>query len=326
MTSILDNMKYLPKGLAVRIEHECSCTKGTLLHQWGDLYIQSNAKVRHIRHAWNSFLIYTTSPDKSNLRALSLEEILGHIYLDKEGKTSLRQVLSWSIDQIKSCGNTPCPSAVAVATATPECTATCPPPTATATCSPPECSEPPCPQMSEELQRLERIHLSSILDSTMMVRVEVEKRGVLEAELQPDGTFSYDDGEVGFQGLNSFELLWYYRRRFPAENDPLMDLDAWIDLDSEFALHRIHFHSDTKSLAAHIKEMFADIPPLMVIGSEDADATSDPDPLCLFMARLEDKEAIYRRELRMLTAIEEKQRVVKDLEAQVALMRTRVGI
>jgi hypothetical protein len=164
----------------------------------------------------------------------------------------------------------------------------------------------------------------------MTVCVEVGTRGVLKAELHPDGTFSYDDGEVEFMGLNSFELLWYYRRSFPAENDPLSDLQIWIDVESDMALGFIQFHSDTKSLLDRVKEFYADMPPLVAI---DADGSAiaephpeDPDPLCLFMARLEDKEAIYRRELRMLEAIEEKQRVVKDLEAQVALMRTKVGI
>jgi hypothetical protein len=41
---------------------------------------------------------------------------------------------------------------------------------------------------------------------------------------------------------------------------------------------------------------------------------------------LEDKEALYRRELRILAAIEEKQRVVKDLEAQVKTVRARMGL
>jgi hypothetical protein len=157
----------------------------------------------------------------------------------------------------------------------------------------------------------------------MAVRVEVGTRGVLEAELHPDGTFSYDDGEVGFQGLNSFELLWYYRNRFPQENDSLSDLQTWIDLGSDMALGFIRFHSDTRPLLDRVKDMFADMPPLAEI---DAIAEPHPDPLCLLMARLKDKEAIYRRELRILEAIEEKQRVVKDLEAQVALMRTKVGI
>jgi len=164
----------------------------------------------------------------------------------------------------------------------------------------------------------------------MKLRVEVTNRGVMEAELHPDGTFSYDDGEVGFQGLNSFELLHYYRRRFPQENDSLADLDVLIDLDYEMALGFIYFFTDTRPIRYHVEQMFADMPPLAPI---DADGSAmaephpeDPDPLCLFMARLEDKEAIYRRELRILTAIEEKQRVVADLEAQVALMRTRVGI
>jgi hypothetical protein len=173
--------------------------------------------------------------------------------------------------------------------------------------------------MPDEFRREERIHLSSLLDSTMAVRVEVGTRGILEAELHPDGTFSYDDGEVEFMGLNSFELLWYYRRRFPAEDDPLSDLQIWIDVESDMPLGFIRFHSDTKSLLDRVKEFFADMPPLVLI-------ESDPDPLCLLMARLEDKEAIYRRELRILSAIEEKQRVVKDLEEQVIAMKKRMGV
>jgi hypothetical protein len=162
----------------------------------------------------------------------------------------------------------------------------------------------------------------------MAVRVEVGTRGVLKAELHPDGTFSYDDGEVEFMGLDSFELLWYYRRRFPAKDDPLSDLQAWIDVESDVALGFIYFHSDTRPLLDRVKEMFKDMPPLASIGLADGSAITepDPDPLCLFMARLEDKEALYRRELRILTAIEEKQRVVKDLEAQVKTVRARMGL
>jgi hypothetical protein len=96
------------------------------------------------------------------------------------------------------------------------------------------------------------------------------------------------------------------------------------------ALGFIQFHSDTRPLLDRVKEFYADMPPLVPIDSASAPSSAiaepHPDPLCLFMARLEDKEAIYRRELRILEAIEEKQRIVKDLEAQVKLMRTRVGI
>ena len=420
MTSILDNMKHLPKGLPIRIEEETYIQKGILSHQFGDLYMQSSdGQVRHIRHAWNSFLKRTQNPDAEVLKNLPLENVLDHFYLDKEVdgfKVSLAQVLTWSVERIKSCHQTdihapfrqarhlightlpvllqgrdsiltvsPCPSdptkgvlafdgggreqtivhphltpiepfletvvlkadktitlraflswnpeaikafftsreATATATATcpsPEATATA---TATAECPPPETNS--WPEMPEEWKRLERIHLSSLLDSAMTVRVEVGSRGVLKAELQPNGTFTYDDGEVGFMGLNSFELLYYYRRRFPQENDPLADLDVLIDLDYEMALGFIYFFTDTKPLRDHVKDMFADMPPLAPAGGSVV-AEPNPDPLCLLMARLEDKEAIYRRELRILTAIEEKQQVVKDLEAQVSLMRTRVGI
>ena len=254
-----------------------------------------------------------------------IEPFLETVVLKADKTITLRAFLSWNPEAIK---------AFFVSRETTTTTATCPPPvatataTATATCSPPETTQ--WVEMSEEVKRLERIHLSSLLDCTMTVRVEVGTRGVLKAELHPDGTFSYDDGEVGFMGLNSFELLWYYRRRFPQENDSLADLDVLIDLDYEMALGFIYFSTDTRPVLYHVREMFADMPPLAEIGSASAtgsaEATSDPDPLCLFMARLEDKEAIYRRELRILTAIEEKQRVVTDLEAQVALMRTRVGI
>jgi len=322
MTSILDNMKHLPKGLSIKIEDGTYLEKGRLTYQWSALHIQAeDGEVRHIRHAWNRFLKYTCNPDAEVLKNLPLEDVLDHIYLDKEVdgfKVRLAQVLTWPLDRIKQCGQaTPCPSP--------------PEATATATCPPPEATfNQSCPRMREEPRRLERIHLSSLLDSTMKLRVEVGTRGVLEAELHPDGTFSYDDGEVEFMGLNSFELLWYYRRRFPAENDPLSDLQAWIDVESDMPLGFIYFFTDTRPILYHVKKMFEDMPPLAPIGSADGSAMAEPhpepDPLCLFMARLEDKEAIYRRELRILTAIEEKQRVVKDLEAQVALMRTRVGL
>jgi hypothetical protein len=323
MTSILDNMKYLPKGLPIRIEEETYIQKGILSHQWGDLYMQSSdGQVRHIRHAWNSFLKYTLNPDAGVLKNLPLEDVLDHFYLDKEingFKVRLAQVLTWPVERIKGLGLEPTPDA------------TCPPPeaTATATCPPPDATastNQTLPEIPEEFKRLERIHLSSLLDSTMAVRVEVGTRGILQAELHPDGTFSYDDGEVEFMGLNSFELLWYYRRRFPAENDPLSDLQTWIDVESDMALGFIRFHSDTRPLLDRVKEFYADMPPLVDAMADVASTTSEPDPLCLFMAKLEDKEAIYRRELRMLEAIEEKQRVVKDLESQVMLMRTRVGI
>jgi len=433
MTSILDNVKHLPKGLPIRIEEETYHQKGILSHQFGGLYMQSSdGWVRHIRHAWNSFLKHTLNPDAEVLKNLPLEDMLDHFYLDKEVdgfKVSLKQLLSWPVEKIKSCHRsdpfrkalhwmghpipvicqgrnytftvTPwasdsskgilnldgsgkeqilihptlcsiepfletvvlqadktltlrallewsaaeiqaflspavavaatisqatatatCPPAVATATATATETATA---TATATCSPPQTTH--WPEMPEELKRLERIHLSSLLDCTMTVRVELGTRGVLKAELHPDGTFSYDDGEVEFMGLNSFELLYYYRRHFPQENDSLADLDVLIDLDYEMALGFIYFFTDTRPLLDRVKEFYADMPPLAPIGSAITEPDpEDPDPLCLFMARLEDKEAIYRRELRILEAIEEKQRVVKDLEAQVALMRTRVGI
>ena len=420
MTSILDNVKHLPKGLPIRIEESTYIQKGILSHQFGGLYMQSSdGQVRHIRHAWNHFLKRTLSPDAEVLQNLPLENVLDHFYLDKEVdgcKVSLAQALSWPVERIESCHQTdihapfrqalhlightlpvllqgrdntltvsPYPSdptkgvlafdgggreqtivhphltpiepfletvvlkadktltlraflswnpeaikAFFASRETTPPTASCPPPvavataTATAECPPPETNS--WPEMPEELKRLERIHLSSLLDSTMTVYVEVEKRGRLQAELHPNGTFSYDDGEVGFMGLNSFELLHYYRRRFPQENDSLADLDVLIDLDYEMALGFIYFHSDTRPVLYHVKKMFEDMPPLAPIASGSAKATSDPDPLCLLMARLEDKEAIYRRELRILTAIEEKQQVVKDLETEVAFMRTRVGI
>jgi hypothetical protein len=323
MTSILDNVTHLPKGLPIRIEESTYIQKGILSHQWGDLYMQSSdGQVRHIRHAWNSFLKHTQTPDAEVLKNLPLENLLDHVFLDKEGgKVSLAQILTWPVERIKGLGLEATPEATC-----PVPVATCPPPVATATCPPPDAiasTDQPCPEIPEEFKRLERIHLSSLLDSTMTVRMEVGTRGVLKAELHPDGTFSYDDGEVEFMGLDSFELLWYYRRRFPQENDSLANLDY------EMALGFIQFHSDTRPLLDRVKEFYADMPPLVPIadGSTMAEPNpEDPDPLCLFMARLEDKEAIYRRELRILTAIEEKQRVVKDLEAQVALMRTKVGI
>jgi len=407
MTSILDNMKHLPKGLPVRIEESTNIQKGILSYQFGGLYMQSSdGQVWHIRYAWNSFLKRTQTPDAEVLKNLPLENVLDHFYLDKKVdgfKVSLAQVLTWSVERIKSCHQTdvqapfrqalhlighplpviiqgrdsiltvsPCPSdptkgilafdwngrgnqiyvhpseyshdsyletvvlkadktltlraflewsATEIQAFLRPVAATCPAPIATATAT----FDQPWPDMPEELKRVERIHLSSLLDCAMTVYVEFEKRGRLEATLHPDGTFSYDNGEVGCIGLNSFELFWHYMRRFPQEKDiDMCNLETLIDVNSEWTLHFIHFHSDTTPLVDHVKNMFADMPPL-VDASADI-AIADPDPLCLLMARLEDKEAIYRRELRILTAIEEKQQVVKDLEAQVKLMRTRIGI
>ena len=110
MTIILDNVKHLPKGLPIKIGYGTYLEKGLLTRQWSDLYIQAEDGVlRHLRHAWNRFLKHICSPDVEVLQNLLLEDILGHIYLDKEVdgfKVSLAQVLMWPTERIRASGST----------------------------------------------------------------------------------------------------------------------------------------------------------------------------------------------------------------------------
>ena len=159
-----------------------------------------------------------------------------------------------------------------------------------------------CPRIPETLKRQEQAELSALLDSPMKVLIKVDGHPAKEAELHSDGTFSYDDGEVGFYGLHSAELVWYYTRTTSAE-----------------ALQQIYFLSQPdKSLAHYVEEFYEDMPGLV---------TSEPrPPLHLLMARLEDKEALLQKQLREMAAIEAKRLVVADLEQQVRTMKARLGL
>jgi len=135
----------------------------------------------------------------------------------------------------------------------------------------------------------------------MKVLVKVDGHPAKEGELHSDGTFSYDDGEVGFYGLHSSELVWYHTRT-----------------NSPEALQQIYFLSQPdKSLALYVEEFYEDMPALVESG---------PNPLHLLMARLEDKEALLQKQLREMAAIEAKRLVVADLEQQVRTMKARLGL
>ena len=126
----------------------------------------------------------------------------------------------------------------------------------------------PCPTIPEAFRAEERAHLKA-LDRIGMVKLELASVS-LSAHLESNGTFTYDDGEVGFSALNSFELLWHlnqHKMGVPSDAKHLLSgLESRLQIDPNYALRCIFFRPyEFKSLAELIEEEFKDMPPLIPV-------------------------------------------------------------
>jgi len=165
----------------------------------------------------------------------------------------------------------------------------------------------PSPTISEELRETERIHLKA-LNRVGPVKVEVASVAIF-ASLEDNGTFSYDDGEVGFSALNSFELLWHlsgHTLGVPSDaRHRLWGLESRATLDPNYALRSIFFRPyESTSLAELVDDVFKDMPPLIPV----------PSSYEAVLERLQAKEAALLDEIRTLEEILERQARIKALE------------
>jgi len=163
----------------------------------------------------------------------------------------------------------------------------------------------PSPTIPEMMRRSEAMDLKA-LNRVGPVKVEVASVALF-ASLEDNGTFSYDDGEVGFTALNSFELLWHLGKKgLPSDaKHRVWGLESRLALDPNYALCFIFFRPyETTSLAELVDDMFKDMPPLIPIAS----------PYEAVLERLEAKEVALLDEIRTLEEILERQARIKALE------------
>jgi len=146
----------------------------------------------------------------------------------------------------------------------------------------------PSPTIRADLRRIESTNLKTLVKSRVPVRAAIADTGFLEGTLEPDGTFSYDDKEVGYAGLNSFELLWFLKPRVP--------LQSRIEVDPEYALRHIFFHNTSKSLLQHLDDLAP------VSGSYES-----------LLARLEAREKALVAEIKILEEIEQRKARIRSL-------------
>jgi len=171
-----------------------------------------------------------------------------------------------------------------------------------------DCLKPPLepsPTIPETMRRSEATDLKA-LNRVGPVKVEVASVALF-ANLEDNGTFTYDDGEVGFSALNSFELLWHLRKKgLPSDAaHRVWGLESRLALDPSYALRSIFFRPyETTSLAELVDDMFKDMPALIPV----------PPSYEVVLERLEAKEAALLDELRILEDIMERQARIKALE------------
>jgi hypothetical protein len=172
-----------------------------------------------------------------------------------------------------------------------------------------DCLQPPlelCPTIRDDLRRTERVHMKAIVEgrSCRRVNATVEGLGTLEGTLDPDGSFSYEDGEVGHMSLNSFELLWFLRKKYSNTTGVNVPLQSRIEMDPEYALRFIFFRdTPSKSLIAHADDVFKDLPALIPV----------PPSYEVLLERLEDKEKALLAEIKILEEIEERKARIQVL-------------
>ena len=126
----------------------------------------------------------------------------------------------------------------------------------------------PCPTIPKAFRETEKASLKA-LDRIGSVKLELASVS-LTARLESDGTFLYEDGEVGFSGLNSFELLWHLNHHHlgvPADAKHLLwGLESRLAQDANYALRCIFFRPyESKSLADLVEEEFKDMPALVPV-------------------------------------------------------------
>jgi hypothetical protein len=163
----------------------------------------------------------------------------------------------------------------------------------------------PCPVIPEELRRTERTVLKAIVPPggfPCPVHVIVAYVGVINAVLQEDGTFSYNDRE---KGLNSFELLWHLKQHgIRLFTRGMIDrLGPMMAKDSHFALRYIYSHSAI-CLAEKVEEFYREMPAL----------TPVPESYEAIKKRLTAKEKELLAEIKELEEIQYMKGLVRALE------------
>ena len=168
----------------------------------------------------------------------------------------------------------------------------------------------PCPTIPEAFRAEEKVNLKA-LDRIGSVKLELASVS-LTARLESDGTFLYEDGEVGFSGLNSFELLWHLNQHHlgvPADAKHLLrDLESRLAQDPNYALRTISFRPyESKSLADLVEEVFKDMPALVPVHSEPYEA---------LLERLAAREKALEAEISTLEEIIRRQVRIQALGAR----------
>jgi hypothetical protein len=168
----------------------------------------------------------------------------------------------------------------------------------------------PCPTIPEAFRAEERANLKA-LDRIGSVKLELASVS-LSAHLESNGTFTYDDGEVGFSALNSFELLWHlhqHKMGVPSDAKHLLwGLESRLQMDPNYALRRIFFRPyEFKSLAELIEEVYKDMPPLVPV----------PVPVSpsyeALLGRLETREKDLEAEIQVLEEVVRRQAHIQTL-------------
>ena len=168
----------------------------------------------------------------------------------------------------------------------------------------------PCPTIPEAFRALEKASLKA-LGRIGSVKLELASVS-LTARLESDGTFLYEDGEVGFSGLNSFELLWHLNQHklgIPSDAKHLLwGLETRLAQDANYALRTIFFRPyESKSLADLLDEEFKDMPALVPVDSES---------YTILLERLEAREKDLEAEIRTLEEIHRRQARIQALVAK----------
>ena len=164
----------------------------------------------------------------------------------------------------------------------------------------------PSPTIRDDLRRIESANLKALGKHKVTVRATLANIGSLEGTLEPNGTFTYDDEEVGHMGLNSFEFLWFLKRR--DTNAVIVPLQSRIELDPEYALRFIFFND--KSLLQHLD-----------------DKATAPTPLPSYeslLEGLEAKEKALLAEIKTLQEIEERKARIQALTAKRNELRSHL--
>jgi hypothetical protein len=176
----------------------------------------------------------------------------------------------------------------------------------------------PCPTIPETFRALEKASLKA-LGRIGSVKLELASVS-LTARLESDGTFLYEDGEVGFSGLNSFELLWHLNHHHlgvPADAKHLLwGLETRLAQDPNYALRTLFFRPyESKSLADLVDEEFKDLPALVPVDSES---------YTTLLERLEAREKDLEAEIRTLEEIHRRQARIQALLAKRDELRVHI--